>query len=57
MQMLEIIGLFIGLTLAVSLSLVVLLRSAEALSWRRERQAHPEAVVDHTAGRLTSLAG
>jgi hypothetical protein len=40
MQILEIIGLFAGLALAVALSLVVLLRSAEALSWRHE-DGHP----------------
>jgi hypothetical protein len=36
MQILEIIGLFAGLALAAALSLVVLLRSAEALSWRHD---------------------
>ena len=36
MEILAIVGLFIGLSLVAAIPLVVLLRSAEALSWRRE---------------------
>jgi hypothetical protein len=36
MELFGIVGLFIGLSLVAAIPLVVLLRSAEALSWRRE---------------------
>jgi hypothetical protein len=49
MQILEIIGLFAGLALAAALSLVVLLRSAEALSWRHDDTGRPDAVAEPEA--------
>jgi hypothetical protein len=38
MEILGIVGMFIGLSLVAALPLVVLLRSAEALAWRREHR-------------------
>ncbi len=38
MELLGIVGLFIGLALLAALPLVILLRSAEALAWRREQR-------------------
>jgi hypothetical protein len=38
MELLAIVGLFVGLSLVAALPLVILLRSAEALSWRREHR-------------------
>ena len=39
MEILAIVGLFIGLSLVAAIPLVILLRSAEALAWRREHGA------------------
>ena len=41
MEILAIVGMFIGLSLVAAIPLVILLRSAEALSWRRERGTDP----------------
>lgn len=38
MELFAIVGLFIGLSLVAAIPLVILLRSAEALAWRREHR-------------------
>lgn len=50
MEILAIVGMFIGLSLVAAIPLVILLRSAEALSWRREHGSDA-AVTPRTSMR------
>jgi hypothetical protein len=57
MEILAIVGLFIGLSLVAAIPLVILLRSAEALAWRREHGADAATGAAPSTASDTVLSG